>query len=157
MVREETDKNSSNIEGLIVYGQKFGLECQKQLNEEKNSNGLSRNRSSTTLEKMRGICFINLDGVEVKESISKCKEKLEIPMEAMPFKMKTTKSSCTHREIDGVPNNSNNIPKSKRACIVEADESTRKRLQKLCQKIMKIALQERVTILCTSFIQCPKQ
>ena len=40
--------------------------------------------------------------------------------------MKTTKSSYRHRETDS---GSSNIQKSKRACIVEAHESTRKRLE----------------------------
>ena len=37
-------------QGLIIYGQIFGQGCQKQLNERKSSNGLSRSRSPTMLE-----------------------------------------------------------------------------------------------------------
>ena len=39
--------------GLVICGQKFGLLRQKQLNEGKSSNGLSRNRSSTAHESTR--------------------------------------------------------------------------------------------------------
>ena len=35
---------------LTICGQKYGLARQKQLNERKSSNGLSRNRSSTMRE-----------------------------------------------------------------------------------------------------------
>ena len=44
---------------------------------------------------------------------------------AVPCKLKTTKSSNQHREVDSDPTNS-----EKRACIVEAHESTRKRLER---------------------------
>ena len=55
------------------------------------------------------------------------RKKLEIPMEAaMPCKQKTTKCSHRHREIDS---GSNKIQKSKNACIVEAQESTRRRVE----------------------------
>ena len=45
---------------------------------------------------------------------------------AMPCKLRTTKRSSKHRESDS---GSNKIQKSKQACIVEAHESTGKRLE----------------------------
>ena len=44
----------------------------------------------------------------------------------MPCKLRQTKRSAKHREIEG---GSDNIQKSKHACIVETHESTRKRLE----------------------------
>ena len=58
-----------------------------------------------------------------KETLKNALKKLEFPMEAvMTCKLKTFR----HREICG---ESNDIRKSKDACIVEAHESTRKRLE----------------------------
>ena len=87
--------------------------CRKLLNERKSSNGLSTNRSS----KMRESCGINFtdpNDKELKETIQNAMKKLEIPMEAaMPCKLNTLR----HRETCS---ESNNIQKSKHACIVEA-------------------------------------
>ena len=47
VVRGAAYKNSSRPQGLTTCGPKFGLVCQKQLNERKSSNGRSTNRSST--------------------------------------------------------------------------------------------------------------
>ena len=49
----------------------------------------------------------------------------------MPCKLQTTKCSHRHREIDS---GSNKIKKSKHACIVEARESARKRLERFLPK-----------------------
>ena len=48
----ERRKQFKQQQGLIICGQKFGSECQKQPNEKKSSNGLSRNRSPTMREKL---------------------------------------------------------------------------------------------------------
>ena len=57
---------------------------------------------------------------------------MKLPTEAaMPCKLKTTKCSFRHRETC---TESNNIRKSKHACIVEAHESTRTRLERTLSK-----------------------
>ena len=66
-------------------------------------------------------------------------EKLEIPMEAaMPCKLRTTKRPNNlpnmWRETDDETKGSNNVQKTKHACIVEAHESTRKLSEEIDQE-----------------------
>ena len=73
-------------------------------------------------------------------------EKLEIPMEAAVLcKLKTMKRPFKQREIDSESKGSNKIQKTKHACIAEAHESTRQRLEPT-QKIMKITLRRKGSI-----------
>ena len=53
--------------GLISGDQKFGPECQKQPNEKKSSNGLSRNRSSTMCESWEATILL----IQMKRSSRK--------------------------------------------------------------------------------------
>ena len=74
------------------------------------------------------VFFMDPDDKEFEETTKNARGQLELPMEAaMPFKLKTTKSSFRHRVAKS---ESKEIQKSKHACIVEAHESTRKRLEK---------------------------
>ena len=94
---------------LIFCGLKHGPALQEQLNERTSSNGKSRNRSST---------------------IKNARKKLEIPVEAgMPRKLRTTKRPNKLLETDSEATGSNKMQKTKHACIVEAHESRRKRLE----------------------------
>ena len=71
---------------------------------------------------MRGICFIDPADAEFKETIQNARRKLEVPMPAaMPCKIRERMYKETCRNSDA--------PKTQYACIVEADESTRKRLE----------------------------
>ena len=64
------------------------------------------------------------------------RRKLEIPMPtATPCKLQRDKYRETCRTVEE--------HKTKYACIVEADESMRKRMEGSPQKIMKIILQEK--------------
>ena len=75
--------------------------------------------------RLRGIYFIDPADAEFKETIKKKKKtrrKLEVPMPAaMPCKIRGRKHKETCRTPDA--------PTTKYACIVEAGESTRKRLE----------------------------
>ena len=79
--------------------------------------------------KLRGINFIDPEDGEYKETIEKARKKLEVPEEAaVPCEMETRKRARKLRET--VPReNANSHKKTKYACIVEAHESTRKRLE----------------------------
>ena len=67
---------------------------------------------------LRGIFFIEPEDVEFKDIIKKARRKLEIPMPAaMPCKIPIQSSGETHRNIGK--------RKTKYACVVDADESTR--------------------------------
>ena len=97
---------------LIFLARNLVMHVKKQLNEEKSSNGIWRNRSSTMREKLRGgIYFTNPD--EFKETIENARKKLELPLEAaMPCKVKNHQYRETCGESD--------IRRSMHACIVEA-------------------------------------
>ena len=72
--------------------------------------------------RLRGIYFIDPADEEFKETIQNARRKLEVPMPAaMPCKIgeRTYKETCRNPDA----------PKTKYACIVEAGESTRKRLE----------------------------
>ena len=79
--------------------------------------------------RFRGIYFIGPDDGEYKETIKNAESKLEVPMEAaLPCK-KGTKKLSSFQETEAKSCESNKIPKTKHACIVEAYESTRQRLE----------------------------
>ena len=71
--------------------------------------------------KLRGICSIDPEDKEFKETIKNARKKLETPVApAMPCKMSKNKKKCRNGESNKV--------KSKLACILEAGESTRLRV-----------------------------
>ena len=73
--------------------------------------------------RLRGIYFIDPEDKEFKETIKNARKKLETPMApAMPCK---TSKTCKHGETRGKTNEI----KSKLACILEASESTRLRME----------------------------
>ena len=110
--------------GLLVAGD-MEKTCQVQLNEKKHKSGLSRNRSWTIARRWRGIYFIDPADAEFKESIQKCAEKVG-SSDAMPCKIRGRKYKETCRTLDA--------RKTEYTCIVEADESTRKRFEGTLQK-----------------------
>ena len=72
--------------------------------------------------RLRGISFIDPDDEEFKDIMKNARRKLEVPMSAaMLCKIQREK----YREICRVEK----MCKTKKACIEEADESTRKRMQ----------------------------
>ena len=78
--------------------------------------------------RLRGIYFIDLEGMQFKEIIQNARRKLETPMAAaMPCK---TYMKNKHGETRGKPNDF----KSKFACILEASESTRLRVEETLPK-----------------------
>ena len=71
---------------------------------------------------LRGIFFIEPDDEEFKLAMKAARRKLEVPMPAaMPCKIPTKSIGETHRNIGK--------RKTKDACVVDADESTRPRLE----------------------------
>ena len=80
--------------------------------------------------KLRGIYVIDPEDGEFRETIKYARRKSEIPLEAaMTCKLRTTKRPNKLLETDSETKGSNKIQKTKHACIVEAHESTRKRLE----------------------------
>ena len=71
---------------------------------------------------LRGTHFIEPDDEEFKLTMKAARRKLEVPMPAaMPCKIPTKSNGETHRSIGK--------RKTKYACVVHADESTRPRLE----------------------------
>ena len=102
--------------------------------------------------KLRGIYFIDSDDTEFKETIKNARKKLETSVApAMSCKIMKNCGSGASNKI-----------KSKLACILEADESTRMRMGNRYRIIMKTILQEKVkihystTIWFTNLFQCLK-
>ena len=72
--------------------------------------------------RLRGMYFIDPADAESKETVTNARRKWEVPMPAaMPCKIRGRKYKDICRNPD--------TPKTKYACIVEADESARKRLE----------------------------
>ena len=73
--------------------------------------------------------------IEISQIHGQDSKKLEIPMEAaMPCEMGTKKRLKKLRETASESDESNKIQKTKLACVVEAHESTRKRLESTLPK-----------------------
>ena len=87
--------------------------------------------------KLRGIYFIDPEDKEFKETFKNARKKLETPVApAMPCKIMKKNSGS----------GASNTTKTRLACILEAGESTRLRMENHYQIIMKTILQEKVRI-----------
>ena len=81
------------------------------------------------VRKLRGTDFIDPGDGAYKETINNARKKLEVPMEAaMPCKMGTRKR-ITEPQQTAASRIMESNRKTKVACIVEAHESTRKRVE----------------------------
>ena len=79
--------------------------------------------------KLRGIYFIDQENGENEETIQNARKKMETPLEAaMPCKMETRKRFKKLRQT-AASGNTHRHKKTTYACIVEAHESERKRLE----------------------------
>ena len=85
---------------------------------------------------MRGIYFIDPAGANFKETIRNARKKLEVPI---PAAMPLQDQGRTYKEL--VANL--DAPKTKYACIVDADKSTRKRLEGTLHKNHEARIEER--------------
>ena len=119
---KETDKKAANIQARtkrpelwIKMGRNAKLKERQKWSHEKTKLDNAR--------KLRGIYFIDLGDKEFKETIKNARKKSETPMApAMPCKTsKNSQHGATHGK-------SNEI-KWKLACILEASESTRLRME----------------------------
>ena len=73
--------------------------------------------------RLRGIYFIDLEDKEFKETLKNARKKLETPM--APAMLCKTSKKCKHGETRGKTNE----VESKLACLLEASESTRLRME----------------------------
>ena len=110
-------KTANNIQNLTLCGWKFGKICQKRRSEEKSKSGLSKNRSLTMLENC--VVFTSLIQ-QMKNSMGLRK----MGVESWKFRCQQ-QCLAEYREKCNVLDNC----ETKYACIVEADDSTRKRME----------------------------
>ena len=150
VVQEEIDENSSNYQ-TWECGLKCGPKLESISEEETSKNGQSRSQNSTTPE----------DG-EYKETIKKRTEKIG-SFDGGGYALQERDKISSLQETEAKSCESNKIPKTKRACIVEAHESTRQRLESSLPKIMKITLRAkdiqrgRITVWFTNSFLCRKR
>ena len=77
------------------------------------------------VRQLRGICFVDPEDGEYKETIKNARKKLEVPMEAaMPCKMETRWRARKPQETVA-SESTDSRKKTNYTCIVEAHESTR--------------------------------
>ena len=118
----------TKIQATTRPGLKFGQECQKLLRRRKNKNGRAKNQSLTMLENWE-VFTSSIRKMECTRNPSKNARKMEVPVEgAMPCKMGTRMRSRELQETAARRITESNR-KTKYACIVQAHESTRKRLE----------------------------
>ena len=136
MVRVETDKKAANIQARSFMARKWTkLGGHAQLKERQKWS--HEKPKLDNARKLRGIYFIDPEDKEFKETIKNARKKLETPVApAMPCKI--MKKNCGS-------GGSNKI-KTKLACILEADESTRMRMGNSIPHHHEDILQEKVKI-----------
>ena len=127
MVPRQVYKRFKQLPDLIFCGLKNGPGCRKQVRKKEQHQWSIERPKLDKARRLRGIYFIDPEDGGFKETIQNAREKLEILMEAaMPCKMRTKKRSNKSRVTDDEIHGSNELQKTKHACIVEAHESTRK-------------------------------
>ena len=93
--------------------------------------------------KLGGIYFIDPEDKEFKETIKNARKELETAVApAMPCKISKNNQNCGNGD-------KSKKTKSKLACILEASENTRLRMENHYRIIMKTTLQEKETIHCS--------
>ena len=127
MVRVETNKTASNIQARSFVARIWrGLARNAKLRE-KHTWAIEKPKPDNA-RRLRGIYFIDNEDKEYKETIKNARRKLETPMApAMPCK------TCKKNK-HGESRNKTNDFKSKFACILEATESTRMRMEESLPK-----------------------
>ena len=107
--------------------------------------------------RLRGICFIDAEDMEFKETIKNARRKLETPMvPAMPC------MTCKKNNHGETCSKTNDF-RSKFACILEASESTRMRMEESLPKYHEDHIAGKGTIQCnmtiwyTNLYLCLKQ
>ena len=129
VVLEETDKNQATTRPENVWPvawTKIGEAAQKTDKQE----WANEKPKFDNARRLKGIYFINPEDWEHKETIKNGRRKLEVPPEAaVPCTTRGTKKRSGFQETEAKSCESNKFPKTRHACIVEAHESTRQRLE----------------------------
>ena len=144
MVRRETEDQT-------LCGQKLGKTCQKRRNEKRSKSGPWKNRSSIMLEN----CVVFTSLVPLKKNSRRL---WKMRVESWNFRCQELCFAKPHGKSTG---KLVALRKQKYACTVEADDSTRKRMEGTLHKgHEKHILQEEelihwtITLLCTILFLC---
>ena len=130
---------------LTMYGQICGNLCPMQRKRKQNKDGLSRNQSSTTPDNGGEYSSLNQTTKKFKLTMKAARRKWEVPMPAaMPCKMPIKSSGATHRNIKK--------RRTRNACVADADESMRPRLERAVHK----PHQDHIAA-CTNSFRCLKR
>ena len=121
MVREKNDKKTNDLQTRHFVPEIWQDMSDGSKRKEKQKWSVEKPKLDNA-RRLRGIHFIDPDDGEFKDIMKNARRKVEVPMPAaMPCKIQREK----YRETCRVEKNC----KTKYACIVEADESTRKRTE----------------------------
>ena len=116
-------QESSWHPGQITYGQKSGRKWERMPSWRRGKSGHMKKPKLDNARKLRGIYFIDPEAKEFKETIKNARKKLETPVApAMPCKISKNNQNCGN-------GGKSKKTKSKLACILEASESTRIRME----------------------------
>ena len=105
---------------------KYGPKLEKPLRREKKQEFANKKPKFDNARRLRGICFINPEDGEYNE-ISKNARRKVGSSNGGGYALKKIKKHSGLQETEAKSGESNTIPKTKYACIVEAHESTRQR------------------------------
>ena len=118
MVCEATDKEAHDIQARLPVPEKWKDMSEASKRKEKQNWAIEKPKLDNA-RRLRGIYFIDPASAEFKETLQNAQRKLEVPMPAaMPCKTRGKE----YRETRV-------CARQKYVCIVEADESTRKRME----------------------------
>ena len=117
MVRGEINEENSLHPGQIIYGQSSGNQWESTLKEKQKWSNEKFHLENA--RKLRGIYFIDPEDTEFKETIKNARKKLETSV-ALAMPCKIVKKNCGSGGFSKI--------KTKLACILEVDESTRLRM-----------------------------
>ena len=147
--RERLTRNKQP-QDQTVYGQICGNICLMQRKRKQNKGGLSRNQKLDNARQLRGIFFIEPNDEGFKLTMKAARRKWEVPMPAaMPCKRPTKSSGEPHRNIGK--------RKTKYACVVDADERTRPRLEGAGHKPHQDHITAKgMDVLCANSCRCLK-
>ena len=121
MVWRETDENTNDLQARQIMARKEKKMSEASRRKEKQQWAIEKPKLDNA-RRFRGIYFIDLEDEEFKFTMESARGKLEILMPAMPCKTSLCRSSReTCRSIGE--------HKTKYACIVEADECMRIRME----------------------------
>ena len=133
VVWRETDKCSVDDQTRQCVARSMDQNCESRSEMRKND-GSNEKPKLDNSRRMRDIYFTDHEDEEYKHIMKNAKRKLEVHRDAAVPCKKRTQSSSDSQETGARLDASNEVPKTKYACIVEAHESMRQRVEPSIRK-----------------------